>query len=373
MRRHGTGSVKCEKAKKRYKAVYQDENGNTHTKSFPLTAEGKQAANAYLDEIYYNKTHNITTAPAVTLKDAIKAYFQAEKQVRPNYRKTSQLRELQSASKLFPLYDTPIDAITEDDIRILYNKMRKGQKPYERKYSESSIKKVHNILLNIYKRACRGKHKLSYNPMEAVDPPTVRKTEAEFFTPEETKSFLKAVDTIQNNKYNNSPHNYAILFRLLLTEGFRYGEAVALRWEDIDFKNRLFRITRSWNKTVNEYYEPKTARGVRTVPIFSNTVFRWLKKNRQETGLLFPTRNGNPISYNCVRDTLKKAIAIAGLPPKKIHSMRHTAVSNWFAQGGTVTEVSEMAGHADIQTTTRVYQHMLNNNHAERLKKFKTK
>jgi integrase len=50
-------------------------------------------------------------------------------------------------------------------------------------------------------------------------------------------------------------------------------------------------------------------------------------------------------------------IANAGLPPSRVHDLRHTAASLLLAQGVPAPEVSRMLGHASVDITYRLYAH----------------
>lgn len=371
-RRYGTGKVKHDTVRNVYRARWKDENGKEHSKSFPLSPKGYDEANDFLDSLNLQKKQGISTGTAKTLGEAVKELFEIDKQVRPGYRKSSRTREAQAADKLASLSDIPLDKLTENDIKSLYNKMRNGQSPFKQKYSESSIKKTHGILVAVYKKACRGKNRLPYNPMDNVDCPIVPESEAEFYTDSDLEKIYTGLDIIANNKHNGSRHNYSIFFRLLATNGLRIGEACALMWEDVNWQNRTISIKRSWDKTRRSFNPPKTKRGYRTLQVFSDKVWQYLLEHQQETGLIFRTRNNLPLGYTNIKDTLKKAKAIVGVNHGNIHSFRHTAITNWlYMNNGNILEVADMAGHKDPTVTANIYRHILQEINAKNQTKFR--
>lgn len=372
MRRYGTGKVKHDTVRNVYRARWKDENGKEHSKVFPLSKKGFAQANEFLDTINLQKMQGISTGTAKTLGDAIKELFELDKQVRSGYRQASRTRDAQAADKLASLAHIPLNELTEDDIKTLYKKMRNGEAPFKRKYSESSIKKTHGVLVAVFKKACRGKHRLPYNPMDDVDCPIVPESEAEFYTDSDLDKIYTALNAIADNKHNGSHHDYGIFFRLLATNGFRIGEACALRWEDINWRNRTISVKRSWDKTRRCYNPPKTKRGYRTLQVFSDTVWQYLIDHRQESGLIFRTRNNTPLGYTNIKDTLKKAKAMAGVNHGNIHSFRHTAITNWlYMNNGNILEVADMAGHKDPTVTANIYRHVLEEINARNQTKFR--
>lgn len=372
-RRYGTGKVKKDNVRNVYRAVWKDENGKTHQRcDFPLSPKGLKEANDFLDSICVQKKQGYSVGSAKTLGEAVKELFEIDKQVRPGYRQSSRTRDAEAADKLATLSDIPLDKLTADDIKGLYNKMRAGEKPFQRKYAESTIKKTHNILVSVYKRACQGKNRLQYNPMDNVPCPHVPESEAEFYTNQDLDKIYEALETIANNKHNGSPHNYGIFFRLLATNGLRLGEACSLMWQDIDFRNRTISIKRSWDKTRQTYNPPKTKRGYRTLQVFSNKVWQYLLDNRQESGLVFKTRNNKPMAYTNIKDTLRKAKSIAGINHGNIHSFRHTAITNWlYLNNGNYLEAADMAGHKDPTVTANIYRHVIQEINARNQTKFR--
>ena len=55
--------------------------------------------------------------------------------------------------------------------------------------------------------------------------------------------------------------------------------------------------------------------------------------------------------YTNVRDTLKKALKIAGISEGKIHTFRHTGLSQLIAKSGRIEDAQRIAGHTEIATT----------------------
>lgn len=367
-RRNNTGSVKWDKIIKKYRAIWHDEDGNRHSQSFSERIE----AHEFLDQMNLDKRSGITVGSSRTLEEAVVELFRIDKQITPKYRKSTRTREVQSAKLLAPLSDKKLDKITADDITNLYNSMRQGRPPYKKKYAESTIKKVHLIVQQVFARATTGRHRLPYNPIADVKAPSVTHEEAAYYTKQELDRLFTAIHTIECNQHNGSKHNYHILFRLFLTSALRYGELVAIRWEDIDLNNRTIHIQRAWNKNLHEYTELKTAKSKRFIPILSDEVFSWLLANQHDSGLVFQSRYGFPMPYTNVRDTLKKALKIANIPVGKIHTFRHTGLSQIVAQSGRIEDAQRIAGHSEIATTSRYYHHILEQDTSDLLEKYKT-
>jgi len=127
---------------------------------------------------------------------------------------------------------------------------------------------------------------LASNPAARVKRPDVSRTEAHYLSIAEVASLLEAV----------KDSRYAPLLRLLVATGLRRGEALALRWSDVDLTNGLLRV------------EPKAKRSRRDVPLSPATaaLLRSVKASQAveplkaasiwvETGLVFTTERGTAV------------------------------------------------------------------------------
>jgi integrase len=169
-------------------------------------------------------------------------------------------------------------------------------------------------------------------------------------------------------------------FRIKLTfaasTGVRAGEQWAVRWRDVDLEVGHLRIGRR----VDAYREegvPKSAAGVRTVPISSQLTAMlkaWKLRSKFKTpdDLIFPNDEGKHISHdNLIKrrfsplfDSLEAAHRAdptrLPAPPRRFnwHALRHFAVSTWIEAGFAPKTVQTFAGHASLQITMDRYGHL---------------
>jgi len=160
------------------------------------------------------------------------------------------------------------------------------------------------------------------------------------------------------------------------TTGARAGEQWATRWRDMDLENGKLNISRRVDVYGTEG-PPKTAAGIRTVPLSDSLVARlkaWKLKSKfkRPDDLVFPNNQGNHISHdNLIKrqflplfDALeaahKEAPNKAPTPPQRFnwHGLRHFAVSCWIEAGLTPKTVQTFAGHASLQVTMDRYGHL---------------
>jgi integrase len=161
-----------------------------------------------------------------------------------------------------------------------------------------------------------------------------------YLTPEQTTRLLAAVRHSQNPLL-------ADIVAFLLFTGARKREALDAKWQDVDWRQKLWRI-------------PKTKSGkVRHVPLSSGAL-RLLQHLQEKADPAFEyifanPRTGKPfVSIFYSWDTARKE---AGLPELRIHDLRHSFASFLVNAGRSLYEVQELLGHADIRTTSR-YAHL---------------
>lgn len=157
--------------------------------------------------------------------------------------------------------------------------------------------------------------------------------------------------------------------------GLRLGEALGLRWQDVDPEAGTLRIAYQLQRLHGQWelVEPKTSRNRRTIALLLSTV-QALRDHRkrqleekllagpqwQETGLVFATRVGTPLDRpNIVRRSFKLILKKAGLPDIRFHDLRHTAASLLLVQGVSPRVVMENLGHSQISLTMDTYSHVM--------------
>ena len=219
--------------------------------------------------------------------------------------------------------------------------------------SRGRVRKIHVTLNRALKDAVRFRY-ISRNPAAEVSPPQEYQREIHVLTPEQVKQLLTAArgDRLE------------AAYVLPATVGLRQGECLALRYEDIDFKQGTLKVRRTvWR---NQVYPPKTPHSHRTIKL-PTIALDALKRHREKSngasdeGWLFPTKNGNPVdAHNFIHRPWKRMLRKAGLPETtRNHDLRHGAASLLLSRGVPVPAVSSLLGHRDSSITLRVYAHMI--------------
>lgn len=134
------------------------------------------------------------------------------------------------------------------------------------------------------------------------------------------------------------------LFLLLARTGMRLGEALALRWDDVDFRGREIRVERTISAGRIETPKSGHGRSVDMSDQLAKHLLRLHVERKTETlkhgwpevpSWLFCNDVGTPLDESKVRKVFAKTVKAAGLPPHfSPHSLRHTFASLLLQQGG---------------------------------------
>ena len=210
---------------------------------------------------------------------------------------------------------------------------------------------------------------LNSNPFDKVIKPKSRQTQRKgnFLTKEELKEFLKLAQTATLSYFFPLVH-------LMSYTGLRQGEALALKWSDIDFENKKITV----NKTAARIKErqtlqtPKTKNSKRVISIDSATLSilkSWKKdqikiyfKNGKHFGgdenFIFTNNRGDWVHIHNFIRYFKRFIADHKLKPITPHGLRHTHASLLFSAGVEPKNISDRLGHSTVQITLDLYTHI---------------
>lgn len=253
--------------------------------------------------------------------------------------------------------------LTGEQIEALYAKLR------ARGLAPRTIGYTHAVL-----RAClrwaAGKGKLlKRSPMADVDAPTQASTgssRASGLSADQVRAFFTAAHGTTHEAF----------FVLLFGSGMRPGEALALRWSDVDLDAGVARIERTLSRpgSAYDFRKPKTEKSRRSVPLSAGLV-RSMKEHRraqaerrlslgpvwQNEDLVFAGPNGGPLDELAIyRRHFRPLAAAAGLPATtRLYDTRHTFASLALTRGVSVREVSRILGHSTVVLTLNTYSHLL--------------
>lgn len=251
---------------------------------------------------------------------------------------------------------TPMNKVRATTVERFISHLRK------KGLSESTVRQVYTVARGIADAAVRDRH-MTENPFGQIKRPKVTKVEAAHLEAEQVDLLIeKAGDS-----------RYALVFEFLVNTGMRRGEALALRWSDVDLPDRTARVRATLVRQDGELIrtEPKSTAAKRTIPL-SASALDVLKRAKTRTaaerlragskwsdsGYVFVTEFGEPSDPRNALRALQVAAERAELPGVGLHTLRHTAASLMLANGVPISTVSRIMGHASIQVTVDIYGHV---------------
>jgi len=163
--------------------------------------------------------------------------------------------------------------------------------------------------------------------------------------------------------------------------GLRRSEVVGLKWDCVDFDERIISIE---SVTVESHGKglieggTKTEKSQRSFPM-TDEIYELLmsEKDKQliaaaeyaeygETynpeGFVCMLDNGNRITPNFVSSHFKRFLEQEGMRVIRFHDLRHSVASNLIDRGFSIVETQEWMGHSTAMTTLDTYSHVVNRN-----------
>lgn len=184
------------------------------------------------------------------------------------------------------------------------------------------------------------------NPAQVVKPP--RGLPREYRQPP-TKAEVKAIKELAADYF---------LPALIYYTGMRWGEAMGLRWEDIDREDKLIHISRSvyYESTRPKVKTPKTERGVRSVPLLDGLA-AVLPKGKLR-GYIFTEEDGKSLLARSRASRLWSDWQKAAGTTLTAHQVRHGYATALLEAGVDAKIAQRLLGHAQISTTLDIYTHV---------------
>ena len=321
------GSVFKRKSDSKWCAKYKGADGSWKYLYRKTRTEAKRALRAALKDRDEGKTPTVTRS-GQTVGEAVRLYMEKM----DVSARTLQDRKYLVKNHLHPIADKKVSSVTPDAVRTFYR-----QTPL----APSSIKLLHTILRNALPKQCT----------EGARPPRSRSKEMDVLSKQE---LLHLLDTVRGTKYE-------AVFLLMALCTLRIGEALSVRFEDIDFDKGTLQVRRTlWQGRVSE---PKTPASRRTL-VIPQRALQALVRLRDDSGgvgYISSTSTGKPVNYsNFYTRHWKPAIRAAGLPDTLTpHALRHGAASLLLNEGVPITVTSRYLGHANPGITMKVYAHVL--------------
>ena len=250
--------------------------------------------------------------------------------------------------------------------------------------SAATMHRIRATLRKALNDAIRRHRLIEYNPAIHVELPSGKRPKARIWTKAAVTAW-RATGTrpsavmvwtpAQAGKFLDYAETHDIImypiYALILHRGLRRGEAVGLREVDVDLDAKMATIAQQITTVA---YKPvtkdvKSDAGERTIPLDAVTIaiLRAYRARRNQwqllsgtawantAGLLFTTPDGTPWHPEQVTNRFEILVRDAGLPPIRLHDLRHCAATYLKASGADIKDIQETLGHASSTITSDTY------------------
>jgi integrase len=240
--------------------------------------------------------------------------------------------------------------------QLMNRKAAQGLKPKTIRYIRGTLRTAlnHGVRWGLITR----------NAAALVSSPRVEQYEIKPLTPVEARTLLQS---LQGDRLE-------ALYSVALTMGLRQGEALGLRWQDVDLDLGYMRISKQLQRIESrlQLVEPKTSRSRRSLamPVAIVTSLR-KHRSRQESerrlaagkwadgGLVFSTPEGKPLDGTAITKQFHRHLERAGLAQRRFHDLRHSCATLLLVQGVSPRVVMDVLGHSQIGLTMNTYSHVI--------------
>lgn len=257
---------------------------------------------------------------------------------------------------------TRLDKLTPSMVQKFLNaKQASGLSPRRVEY-------LHAVLRRALGQAVKWRL-IPVNVCTLVDPPTVERHTVAAMTPSQAQELLTVFEG----------HRLEGLVTVVLGLGLRIGEALGLKWSEVDLEHGQLRIVATLQRLPDQdgvlqwmLGEPKSRRSRRALPLPAS-VADALRAERsrqrltqlasgprwQETGYVFTGSSGEPWTESGVLHSFQAQLAAAGLPRMRLHDLRHGCATLLLAKKVPARVVMEILGHSQISLTMDTYSHVV--------------
>ena len=259
-------------------------------------------------------------------------------------------------------------------------------KPYRDIVGPSTRQRIRSTLRAALNDAiAQQRYGITFNPAAHVEMVTGRRPKGILWTEEHVARWRKTgekpspvmvwtPDQMGQFLQHAAQDRLYAFFHLVMFRGLRRGEACGQRWTDVDLDAGLLTVAKQIVQDGWTVYEdePKTNAGARTIALDSETI-NALRNHRErqlheekraggnwiDTGLVFTQEDGSWLRPSRVTDRFMELTRESGLPPVRLHDLRHGAATIAHAGGGDLHYIRKLLGHSAIAVTSDTYAHLL--------------
>lgn len=347
---------------------YRTADGRQHRKALgpawtersrpPAGYYTKKTAQVALDELLTDIRRGTlaVSRSGVTFADAAAEYLRYQRDVRQRDPRDA---EGVLNGYLLPRWgDRDLASITAKEIEEYRSELRAKTKQdgvTPRMGNRTINRHTHAVIGAIYKRALlveEWQGIVTRNPIDQVERLPEKYDSANYKTLNSNEVMLVASKM-------TIPEERALVITAAFS-GLRLGELQALRWEDVDFQNRIIHVKRSLNAVTKAEKSTKSGRSRSTLLMDEVIVaLDGLSKRELFTepgDLVFCQPTGEYLSHGMMRRRWYAALEACELPRLRLHDLRHL-FGTLAARAFQISTVQGYLGHADVKTTQRYVHH----------------
>ena len=240
------------------------------------------------------------------------------------------------------LSDKLMSAVTARDVISVLDSMKAKKTPKGTDYAPATIKQVLVLIKRLFNWAVMQEYYSGLNPAVTVKNPKVNNQVTACLTREEMQRLNLVLDTWKNERA-------ALIVKFALYTGFRLGEVLSLKWDQVDFERKFVHLPDPKGKAA---YIPMSDEAMQTIRRAKELL------PFPECEFVFPNSEGaKRVSFSKIWERIKDK---AKLPHNfRFHDLRHTFAS-YIASSGKVDSaiLQRLLNHQSPQMTQR-YAHLL--------------
>lgn len=246
------------------------------------------------------------------------------------------------------LGDTQLSELTSEMVREFLEERKHfgNHRPGSSGLGEETMRHIHRLLQQCLDQAIRD-GLMTDNPARAFHYSKPKKVSANVLTPLEIEDYLDAAERL----------GYLPMFLLALTVGLRQGELIALKWSDLNAKERTLTISEQRSVERRELVEYGTE--TRIITLTSEVVDFLIEEHAKHPNsplMFMHPATLKPFSPQMVRRMHKEIIKEAGLDHIRFTDLRHTCAVLSLRNGMEPKELAQMLGHARTSMTRQNYE-----------------
>jgi len=219
--------------------------------------------------------------------------------------------------------------------------------------SNATVNRYMACLSTVLTKAVKEWGWMEENPMFKVTKKKEPKGRVRFLSDPERKKLLIECQKISHELY--------LLVLIALSVGARYGEIINLKWQNIDFNNKMFHFMDTKNGE---------DRGVPIPSLVLSELIEFSKVRNIKSDFVFISSDGKKLIY--FRDRFTDAVDNAGIKDFRFHDLRHTAASYLAMNNASLLDIAEILGHKTLSMVKR-YSHLTKKHTADLLERMNEK